>query len=140
MSLMGRKGTVFVVGIGLLVAGLAIGATLWRSPEARKGRHLTRADGYFGRQQYREAIIEYRNVLQVEKANTRAIRQLGLAHYQLGELGHALRYLPKSQELEPDNSGVRLKLATIYLLSRQPGKARGQAAFVLEKEPRNLEA
>src|SRR3990172_3958439 len=139
MSLMARKGAV-LLGLGLVVAGLAIGATLWRSPEARKGRHLARADGYFSRQQYREAIIEYRNVLQVEKANGRAIRQLGLAHYELGELGHALRYLPKAQDLDPGNLDIRLKLGTIYLVAGQPQKAREEAAFILEKDPKRLEA
>ena len=102
------KGWTFVLVVGLLVA-----AGCARSPEAKKARHLERGDGYFSRQQYREAVIEFRNVLQLEGTNAHATRQLGLAHYQLGELGHALRYLLKSQELEPDNSGVRLKLATI---------------------------
>src|SRR3990170_802262 len=126
--------------IVLVVIGGVMAAGFWRSPEARKGRHLARADGYFSRQQYREAIIEYRNVLQVEKANGRAIRQLGLAHYELGELGHALRYLPKSRELDPGNLDIRLRLGTIYLVAGQPQKAREEAAFVLEKDPKRLEA
>src|SRR3990170_8240758 len=108
----------------LLVVGLLLAAGCARSPEAKKARHLERGDRYFSRQQYREAVIEYRNVLQFEGTNTHAIRQLGLAHYQLGELGHAQRFLLKSQELEPDNATVRLKLGTMYLLARQPEKAR----------------
>src|SRR3990170_7617 len=124
----------------LLVVGLLVAAGCARSPEAKKARHLERGDRYFSGQQYREAVIEYRNLLQLEGTNARAIRQLGLAHYQLGELGNALRYLLKSQELEPDNTGVRLKLGTIYLLGRQPEKAREQAEFVLKKDPKSLEA
>ena len=131
MFLTAREWTIF------LVIGLVVAAGCARSPEAKKARHLERGDRYFSRQQYRDAAIQYRNVLQLEGMNAHAIRQLGLAHYRLGELGHALRYLPRSQALEPDDLGVRLKLATIYLLTRQPEKARAQAAFVLEKEPKN---
>src|SRR3989304_4813684 len=115
----------------LLVVGLLLAAGCARSPEAKKARHLERGDGYFSRQQYREAVIEYRNVLQLDGRSAHAARQIGLAHYQLGELGHALRYLLKSQELERVNSGVRLHLATGNLRIRHPGKAREQAAFVL---------
>src|SRR3989304_10324932 len=124
----------------LLVIGLLVVAGCARSPEAKKARHLERGDRYFSRQQYREAVIEYRNVLQLDGKNVQATRQLALAHYQLGELGHALRYLLKSQELEPDNAAVRLKLGTMYLLGRQPEKAREQAGFVLKKEPKTPEA
>ena len=39
------------------------------SQEARKARHLERADQYFDQKEYREAVIEYRNVLQIEEDN-----------------------------------------------------------------------
>src|SRR5438128_810296 len=72
-----------------------------RSPEAKKAHHLHRGDRYFAREQYREAVIEYANVLQLDRVNTRAIRQLAFAHYQLGQIGQAFPYLVKSQELVP---------------------------------------
>src|SRR5438309_6084333 len=128
------------VSLALLIVGLTIAIVLGLSPKAREARHLQRGDRYFSRAQYREAILEYQNVLQVDATNARAIRQLGLAHYRLGELGQAIRYLPKAQELEPDDVGVRLKLAMVYLLTRQPAKVREQAVFALEREPTNLEA
>ena len=124
----------------LLAVGLVMMAGCTRSPEAKKARHLARGDTYFSRQQYREALIEYRNVLRIEATNPRAIRQLGLAHYQIGELGQAFRYLRKSQELAPDDLEVRGKLGNIYLVGRKLKEAREQAAFVLEKDPKNLDA
>src|SRR6266481_9006629 len=87
----------------LLVVGLLVVAGCSRSPEARKARHLERGDKYAAQEQYQEAILEYRNVLRIDPANERAIRQLGLAHYQLGELGQAFRYLLKAEEQAPDN-------------------------------------
>jgi tetratricopeptide (TPR) repeat protein len=139
---MTRRGRRLVVGlaIGLLVAGGLVVVGLRYAPGAREARHLQRGNTYFARQQYREATIEYQNVLQVDARHPVAIRQLALAHYQLGELAHAMRYLPTAQELEPDDVQIRLKLGAIYLLTRQLDRAREQAAFVLAKDPKNLDA
>src|SRR5215472_13383250 len=123
----------------LLIMGLLLAAGWSRSPEAQKARHLERGDKYAAREQYREAILEYGNVLRYEANNARAIRQLGLAHYHLGEFGYAYRYLLKAQELTPNDLDVRLKLGTIYLLGGKVEEARQEANFVLEREPKNLE-
>src|SRR2546422_389012 len=125
-----------IVFLTLLVA--MIGCS--RSPEAQKARHLDRGDRYFAKAQYREALIEYANVLQLDRANPRAIRQLAFAHYQLGQIGQAFPYLVKSQELDPGDPEVRLKLGSIYLVARQPAEARQQVAAVLGTDPKNFEA
>src|SRR3989454_12429162 len=104
----------------LLLVGVTLVTGCARSPEAKKVRHLERGDKYFAKAQYREALIEYAGVLQLDGTNTRAIRQLALAHYQLGQFGQAFPYLVKSQELDPGNSEVRLKMECIYLLTRNP--------------------
>ena len=87
----------------LVALVLALAAGCARSPEARNARHLDRGDRYVKAEKYRDAIIEYRNVLRIEPANAPAIRQLGLAHFALGEMGQAFRFLSRAQELEPDN-------------------------------------
>ena len=123
----------------LLVVVLLVVAGCSRSPEAQKARHLERGDKYAAQEQYREAILEYRNVLRFDPANERAIRQLGVSYYQLGELAQAFRYLLKAEELAPDAPDVRLKLGTIYLLGGKADEARREVTFVLEKEPKNLD-
>src|SRR5207247_10614203 len=90
----------------LLLVGVTVVAGCDRSPEAKKARHLERGDKYFSKAQYREALIEYANVLQIDGTNTRAIRQVALTHYQLGEIGQAFPYLVKSQQLDPENPEV----------------------------------
>jgi len=119
---------------------LAVLAGCSRSPEAQKARHLERGDRYAAKEQYREAMIEYRNVLRFDAANARAIRQLGIAHSQLGELAQAFRYLLKAQELTPDDLEARLKLGAIYLFGGKREEAREQATYVLGKDPKNLDA
>src|SRR3989442_14883437 len=115
----------------LLLSVLVVATGCARSPEAKKARHLERGDKYFSKAQYREALIEYANVLQLDRANPRAIRQLALTHYQLGQMGQAFPYLVKSQELNPGDADVRLKLGSIYFIARQPAEARQQVAGIL---------
>src|SRR5215469_12748012 len=123
----------------LLIMGLLLAAGCSRSPEAQKARHLERGDKYSAREQYREAILEYRNVLRLDPANARAIRQLGIAYYELGELSQAFPYLLKTEMSAPDALDVRLKLGTIYLLGGKRDEAKREAAFVLEKDPKSLD-
>src|SRR5262249_16328774 len=87
-----------------------------------------------------EAGIEYSNVLQIDRTNARAERQLALAYYQLGDFRRAYPYFVKFAETEPDNVDMRIKLARIYFLGRRPAEAQGQVAAVLTNEPKNLEA
>src|SRR5437588_2148365 len=94
----------------LVAACLVVSAGCSRSPEAKKARHLERGEKFYARKDYKDAVIEYRNVLRLEPANVEAIRNLGLAHYQAGELREAFPYLRKASQLEPQNDDVRVKL------------------------------
>jgi tetratricopeptide (TPR) repeat protein len=127
-----------LVMVMLLAALSAAGCA--RSPEAKKARHLERGDRFFAREQYRDAVIEYRNVRRLDANNGHAIRQLGLAHFQLGEMGQAFDYLRKARDFGPGDADVRVKLGTIYLLARHAPEAQAEAAGVLEHDDRNFEA
>src|SRR5262245_29344341 len=107
----------------LVIAGCS------RSPEVRSARYLDRGDAHAARGQLREAILEYRNALRLTPGNERAIRQLGLSHYQLGDLQQALRYLLKAEELAPGARDIRLKVATIYFLDGKWDDARQELAI-----------
>src|SRR5687767_3052901 len=126
----------------LIVISLAVvaSASCSRSPEAQKTRHLERGEKFFARKDYKDAIIEYRNVLRIEPANAMAIRRLGLAHYQTGQFRDAFPYLSKATELEPQDEDIRLKLGTILLVARRPDDAHAQASAILDRDGKNFEA
>ena len=111
-----------------------------RSPEAAKARHLERGEKYFAKKDYKDAILEYRNVLRIEPTNAVAIQRLGVAHYQTGALRDAFPFLTKATELEPQNPDVRLKLGTIYLVGNRPDDARSHANAVLDRDAKNFDA
>lgn len=138
LSIIRRSQSVLPV---LIVFTFLVGsACAYFSPEAKKERHLERGDAYFEEGKYREAVLEYRNVLQIENENAHAIEKAGLALFELGEFGQAFPFLNKASELVPDNLEVRLKLGAVYFLGQRHDDARAQAEFVLEKDPRNLDA
>jgi tetratricopeptide (TPR) repeat protein len=123
----------------LVVIAAVAGTSCSRSPEAQKARHLERGEKFFARKDYKDAIIEYRNVLRIEPTNAVAIRRLGLAHYQTGQFRDAFPYLRKATELTPQDEDVRLKLGTILLVAQRPDDARAQATAVLDRDAKNFE-
>ena len=114
-------------------------------------RHLDWGDRYFKQEKYREAVIEYQNALRIDPRSAHAARQTGLAHFNLGELGQAYRYLLGAQEgrYEPALAKLDAALAvnprnvgTLMLIGvtnqRRGDTARAREAFekILAENPR----
>ena len=72
--------------------------------------------------------------------NLHILRQLGLAHFNLGEPEDALSYLIKSELLKPGDPEVRISLGRIYLANRRPDEAVREAKLVLASDARNADA
>ncbi len=106
----------------------------------RKSRHLKKAEQYYAEGKYKEATIEYRNALQYDPQNLDALKKLGLAYYESGQLGEAFPPLRRYHEQNLSDLEVRQKVGTIYLLGRAYDKAREQAEAILAVEPLNLDA
>lgn len=123
-----------------ILLALAIVTGAGCSSEGKKNRHLKRGDTYFEKERFDEAVIEYMNALRVDASDPHAIRQLGLAHYALGDFRKAVPFLIKAQELEPDNMDIHLKLGTLYLWGRKVDRARKEALTVLAQEPSHFDA
>lgn len=116
----------------LLVAGC--------SKESRKARYLERANRYFQAGAIDKAEIEYANVLRLDPANQRAVRQLGLIYFDQGKPGKAYPLLKRAEDLKPDDFEVRLKLASLYLAGRKFNEAQAEAEYILQQAPGHDEA
>ena len=110
------------------------------SPEEKKAQHIQRGNEYMAEEKYKEAIIEFRNVLKIDGGDLKAIENIGIAHFELGEIQKAYQFLSKARELGTQNADVSVKLSAIYLLARKPEEARQEAEFALQKEPGNVDA
>ncbi len=110
------------------------------SKESNKVRYLEKGDQFYSEQKYREAIIEYKNVIQLEPSNATALRQLGFTYYAMGEYQNALPYLLKAKKASPDDPDIRIKTARIFVFAGKPHESRDELNYILEKDPRNLDA
>ena len=78
----------------------------WSSPEAKKAKHRERAASYFETGQYNEALIEYKNVAQLDPKDADAYYRLALTYLKLGDrtsLQSAVTALTRTVELDRTN-------------------------------------
>src|SRR5438445_11452189 len=93
-----RSYLLFAVIIALIAAG-----GLSCSREAKRDRHLKRADRYFESKQYDNAVIEYLNVLRLEQTNSFVLRRIGLAYYEKGKISSATPFFIESEKHYTDD-------------------------------------
>jgi tetratricopeptide (TPR) repeat protein len=110
------------------------------SRQAQTAKHLARAQKYFDKQKYREAAIEYMNVLQAEPTNAVAIRQMGVALYELGDLRGALPCLMRAEAQDTNDVAVSLKVGALCLAGGERKQARRRAEAILNREKDNFDA
>lgn len=106
-------------------------------------KHYNRGRSYSAEGKYEEAIIEFRNVLQLDSGHVNAKYQLALIYMKKGGLANlrsAFRAFSEVVELEPDFLDAQVKLGGFYLLSNDLKKAQEKADLVLEKAPDNKAA
>jgi tetratricopeptide (TPR) repeat protein len=123
-----------------IVASLATLIFCGCSVEAKKARHLQRAEHYFNSGEYEKAKVEYLNVLRFAFKEPRAMRQLGLIWLAEGEPLRAYPYLLQTRDLIPDDLDIRTKLAAVLSALGELKGAREQALAALQVAPGNEEA
>ena len=110
------------------------------STESRKARHLDRANRYLQAEQIDKAEVEYVSVLQLDRANKTALRQLGLIYFDEGRPNKAYPLLKQAENLDPDALDVRLKLASLFLAGRKYKDVHDEAEYILRQQPGHDEA
>jgi len=110
------------------------------SKETKIAQYMQNGDKFFAEEKYKEAIIEYKNVIQLNRANAAAFRQLGFSFFKLGDYPNALQVLMKAKEFDPDNLEIRFKATHVLIIAGKISDARKEIDFILEKEPQNLQA
>ena len=124
-----------LAGITIIVASsLPLQGCSKFSPEAKKETHRQRGLAYFEKGQFQEALIELKNLIQIDPKDADGHYRLALTYIKLGGLPNlqaAYGELSKTVELDAANQDAQLKLAEMYLASQQPTKARERAEVVL---------
>ena len=124
----------------VLTTSISIALLSACTPAAKKARALEHADSYFKSGEYDKARIEYLNVLKLDRTNRTAIKQLGIIWFEEGAPVRAFPFLKAVRDLDPNDFGIRAKLASTLLVLGEIGEARKQALAVLQQSPTESDA
>jgi len=109
----------------LIVFPLMMGlAMCMREKETRKEKFFASGQEYFNQGKYPEAIIQFKNVIQLDPKNANAYYQLGLTYLRLGKPNDAFTALGKSVELDPKLALAEVQLGNLYILSKKPEESK----------------
>src|SRR3990172_5605969 len=118
----------------LLLAGCA------GDPSAKKARHFDRGSQHLAAGKYNEAIIEFRNALQIDSNFADARHGLGLSYRRKGWVVEARAELEGAAALKPEDPALSLDIANLLLELVLPDDALGTIRALLERDPGSARA
>ncbi|HUS12394.1 MAG TPA: tetratricopeptide repeat protein [Pyrinomonadaceae bacterium] len=126
----------------LLVALVSLGGC--RNPEKTKAEHLSKGEAYLKESKFNEAVLEFRNALQIDDKLAPAYWGLARAYESLQRLPEMLEALRKAIDLDQNNLEAKNKLANYYLAASKGRpelltEAERLANDVLQRDPKNIE-
>jgi len=111
-------------------------------PNVRKQKYFESGERYFSKGKYREAIIQYRNAIEVDGAYSAAHYQLAQSYLKLQDWQHAYSELARTVELQPENYKARLDLANLLAFDGKPDHlkaAQDQVDVLMDKKPNDAD-
>jgi tetratricopeptide (TPR) repeat protein len=124
----------------VLLVGMAFFAGCSSDPNQRKLRYVDSGVKYFSNRKYQEAIIQFRNAIQIDPKFAAAHYQLALAYLAVGNSAAAYREFNETAGLDPANLDAKLNLAKFLINSRQYQEAQTIAQTVIKADPGNPKA
>ena len=124
----------------LLVFGAACLAGCSSNPNQRQMRYMDSGIKYFSNHKYQEAIIQFRNAVQIDPKFAAAHYQLARAYLAAGNPAAAFREFNQTAGLDPGNLDAKLNLAKLLIDNRQYQEGQTIAQTVVQADPKNAEA
>ena len=119
---------------------LALFTSCTRDPNVRKVNYLNDGNKDFQIGKYQEAVIEFRNALQIDPRFAEAHYQLGRAYIALKNTNAAYRELRAAVDLNPPHKDADVELAGLLVNLHQIPEAQTMAESVVKAEPGNVRA
>ena len=123
-------GWVALVVLAVFLAGCA-------NDEEKVAEFLSRGEAYVEDSKDKEAIIEYKNVLQLDPENGDAHEQLSLAYLRVNKPREAYWEMSETVRVAPENVEARLRYGTISAAIGDYDLSNEQAEAVLRIESNN---
>ena len=119
---------------------LVIVVTGCTSSETKKKEFLEAGKRFAAEKRYVEAILQFRNALQIDDKFADARVQLAEALADSGNAEGAYREYQRAADLLPDDAAVQTRAATLQFMAGQFEDVRTRAQAVLKKNPKDLDA
>jgi tetratricopeptide (TPR) repeat protein len=120
--------------------GLAAACGRGEDPATAARRYLESGDRYADRQQFKEAVIEYRNAVKAQPALAEGHARLGRTYLKLGQVAEAYGALSRAADLQPTNAAAQLEAGSLQAGAGDFEGARTRAELALKADPRNADA
>ena len=122
-----------------LLATLAV-AGCKSDPQATARKHVEKGNQQLAKQQFPEAIIEYRSAIQADPRLGEARLKLAHAYASAGDGPNALKEYARAADLLPDDNDAQVKAGNFMLLAGRFQDAQGVATRMLKRDPNNVDA
>jgi len=135
------KQMTLIVASGIFLL-LALQSCMNMSSEEKKTKHQERAQQYLTNKQYKEALIELKNVARYAPADAAVQYQIASVSLQLDDpasIRDAYDALRRTVDLDQTNKDAQLKLGALYLLGQKTEEARACAEVLLKANPDDAE-
>jgi tetratricopeptide (TPR) repeat protein len=124
------------IGLALLVLAMAA----CQSDEEKLAEHMSRGDAYFEDEAFDEAIIEYKNVLQIDPNYGEAHYKLSKAYFKTKKVREGFWELRETVRLDLENVSAKIQLAQMLLLAKEFDEALLQTEEAIATDPNRVEA
>ncbi|MDH3212123.1 MAG: tetratricopeptide repeat protein [Myxococcales bacterium] len=121
-----------------LLCAAALGGC--QADEEKLADHLGRGEAYFEDEQYAEAIIEYKNVLQIDPNHGGAHWGLARAYLRSKQTPEGFWELRETARLDPGNLEAKLQFGQIAVFAGELDGALEQAEDVIAADPGRVTA
>jgi tetratricopeptide (TPR) repeat protein len=141
-SASGRRRTASAVGLrtALVLALAAVLVGCSGDPAVRKQEHLDKGNQFAAEEKYREAVVEYRNALQIDPTFGAAHHKAAEAYAKLGDAPRALAEYVRAADLLPNDLELQVTTGALLMASGRAEAARARADAVLAKDPKHAAA
>ena len=135
-----RRKLLIVCTLIVVCSALAFYFFKAESPQQARERYFARGRQYVINGKSPEAVIMFRNAIQIDPSFAEARYELGVALMQRRDFPGAFREFRRAVELNPGMVKARHQLGSLYLLERNITLAKEQLAKIIEQDPNAFEA